>query len=76
MTRVTASEQQPGSADERAAIDRARADRERGRRAANETNAQDQGDVDTADGDIASEHDKLTVADDPLDKPAESDATN
>jgi hypothetical protein len=77
---VTASEEQAGSAPGRDSLDRVRADQERGRRPAAETPAPDQGDVETADlasdGDIASEHEKLTVADDPLDKPAETDATN
>jgi hypothetical protein len=76
---VTASEEQAGPAAGRDSLDRARADRERGRRPAEEPPAPDLGENETADldadGEFASEHEKLTVANDPLDKPAESDAT-
>jgi hypothetical protein len=57
-----------------------RAGQNRGRRVVAETQSADQGDVDTTVGDelgdVASEHDSLTVADDPLDKRSESDAND
>jgi len=74
---VTASEEPARPAGDRASPDQTRADRERGRPATGAP-LSDQGDAAATDGDedgdIAPEHQRLTVADDPIDKPAEQDS--
>jgi hypothetical protein len=77
---VTSSEEQAGPASDRAREQPVRADQNSARRPVAETQPADQRDVDLAvgdaQGDLASEHDSLTVSDDPLDKRSESDASN